>query len=56
MLPSFNIKESKILSMETKEIIYLVAFALILHIVYKLVMKIRKEKYTASEWENNQNH
>ena len=30
--------------METKQIIYLVAFALILRIVYRLVIRIRKEK------------
>ena len=39
--------------METKEIIYLVAFALILRIVYRLVMKIRSEKTKPSENENN---
>ena len=35
--------------METKQIIYLVAFALILRIAYRLVMRIRKEKSNNSE-------
>ena len=35
--------------METKQIIYLVAFALILRIVYRLVMRIRKEKTNGTE-------
>ena len=35
--------------METKQIIYLVAFALILRIVYRLVMRIRKEKSNNTE-------
>jgi len=35
--------------METKQIIYLVAFALILRIVFRLVMRIRKEKSNNSE-------
>ncbi|MFH6770732.1 hypothetical protein [Gaetbulibacter aestuarii] len=38
--------------METKEIIYLVAFALILRIVIRLVIKIRREK---SETQENNN-
>ena len=35
--------------METKQIIYLVAFALILRIVYRLVMKISKDKSGTNE-------
>ena len=35
--------------METKQIIYLVAFALILRIIYRLVMRIRKEKSNNTE-------
>jgi hypothetical protein len=38
--------------METKQIIYLVAFALILRIAYRLVMRIRKEKSGKSENED----
>jgi hypothetical protein len=40
--------------METKQIIYLVAFALILRIVYRLVMRIRKEKFGTTENEDKQ--
>jgi hypothetical protein len=35
--------------METKQIIYLVAFALILRIVYRLVMRISKDKSSTNE-------
>lgn len=40
--------------METKQIIYLVAFALILRIVYRLVMRISKEKSVTTEKEDKE--
>ena len=40
--------------METKQIIYLVAFALILRIVYRLVMRISKDKSSSSENEETE--
>jgi len=40
--------------METKQIIYLVAFALILRIVYRLVMRISKDKSSNSENEDTE--
>lgn len=40
--------------METKQIIYLVAFALILRIVYRLVMRIRKEKSGTADNEDTE--